>query len=95
MATRTARIEVVHSDAGWFARVRAANGRKVWQTEIYSRRWGATRAVLVLVHLLNPGADVRIDVDGVRVTVPDGPGESLIPVVELDDRTPVEVNADA
>ena len=45
MSARLARFEVVQSDAGWFARFRAANGRIVWVTESYARRRGAFAAI--------------------------------------------------
>jgi uncharacterized protein YegP (UPF0339 family) len=42
----SARFEVVHADAGHFARFVAANGKEVWRTsETYTRRRGAVRAV--------------------------------------------------
>lgn len=41
-----ARFEVVHTDAGWFARFIASNGREVWRTsETYKRERTATRAI--------------------------------------------------
>lgn len=43
--SRQPRFEIVHSDAGWHARFRAANGRIVWTTENYVRRRGAFDAV--------------------------------------------------
>jgi uncharacterized protein YegP (UPF0339 family) len=43
------RFEVVHSDAGWFARFVAANGRKVWQTEVYRKPLPAFHAVGLIV----------------------------------------------
>jgi len=43
--SRQPRFEVVRSDAGWFARFVAANGQKVWQTEVYERRRAAERAI--------------------------------------------------
>jgi uncharacterized protein YegP (UPF0339 family) len=45
MSARQPRFEVVHSDAGWFARFVARNGQKVWQTEVYQRQGKAVRAV--------------------------------------------------
>lgn len=48
MTARAPRFEVVRSDAGWFARFRAANGRKVWQTEVYERRGAALFAIDLL-----------------------------------------------
>lgn len=48
MSARKPRFEVVRSDAGWFARFVAANGAKVWQTEVYVRRRGALRAIDML-----------------------------------------------
>ena len=48
MSKREPRFEVVRSDAGWFARFRAANGQKVWQTESYTRRRAAWNAISVL-----------------------------------------------
>jgi uncharacterized protein YegP (UPF0339 family) len=40
------RFEIVRSDAGWFGRHIASNGREVWRTsEVYTRRRGVLRAV--------------------------------------------------
>ncbi len=41
----TARFEIVRSDAGWHARLRAGNGRIVWVTESLTRRRAAVQAV--------------------------------------------------
>lgn len=46
--TRQPRFELVHTDAGWHARFRAANGRICWWTETYARRRAALRAVALL-----------------------------------------------
>lgn len=43
------RFEIVRSDAGWFARFVGANSRKVWQTEVYTRRRAAVNAVACMV----------------------------------------------
>ena len=51
MSAREPRFEVVHTDAGWFARFVASNGQKVWQTEVYQRRRAAGRAIEVVVGL--------------------------------------------
>jgi len=58
------RFEVVRSDAGWFARFIAANGREVWRTsETYERRGKAERAVE-----LATGHEVYGTPDGLRVS---------------------------
>lgn len=49
MSRRKPRFEVVRSDAGWHARFVGANGRKVWQTEVYRKRIDAVRAVELIV----------------------------------------------
>lgn len=41
----SARFEIVRTDAGWHSRFRAANGRIVWTTEVYTRRNAAVLAV--------------------------------------------------
>ncbi len=41
----SARFEIVRSDAGWHARLRAGNGRIVWVTESLTRRRAAVAAV--------------------------------------------------
>lgn len=46
--SRWARFEVVRTDAGWHARFRAANGRMVWTTEVYTRRTEAFRAIYLV-----------------------------------------------
>lgn len=43
--TRQPRFEIVRTDAGHRARFRAANGRIVWWTEVYTRRNAAVLAV--------------------------------------------------
>jgi uncharacterized protein YegP (UPF0339 family) len=53
---RQPRFEVVRSiSGGWFARLVAANGQKVWQTEIYQRQRGAERAVTLMAEALGCG----------------------------------------
>ena len=37
--------EIVRTDAGWHTRFRAANGRIVWTTEVYTRRRAALAAI--------------------------------------------------
>lgn len=49
MSTRAARFEIVRSAAGWHARYRAANGRIVWTTEVYTRRRAALEAIESIV----------------------------------------------
>ena len=50
MSARAPRFEVVRSDAGWFARFIASNGREVWRTsEVYARRRAADTAVRSLI----------------------------------------------
>lgn len=57
---RPGRFEVVRSDAGWFSRVRGANGRKVWQSEVYTREVAALNAFRVLGDLLACGGAARV-----------------------------------
>jgi uncharacterized protein YegP (UPF0339 family) len=45
VSARSPRFEVVQSDAGWFARFRAANGRIVFVSEVYTRERAAERAM--------------------------------------------------
>lgn len=46
MSARDPRVEVVRSDAGWFGRYIASNGKEIWRTsEVYTRRRGVERAV--------------------------------------------------
>lgn len=80
MTARAPRFEVVHSDAGWFARFRAANGRIVWVTETYRRRAGAEDAVAILAipH------DARLTRIGVRTITEKVPP---IEVRTVDERT--------
>ena len=47
--TRSPRFEVVRTNAGWFARFIAANGKEVWRTsETYKRRGKAHRAIALV-----------------------------------------------
>jgi uncharacterized protein YegP (UPF0339 family) len=63
MTARAPRFEVVRSDAGWHARFRAANGRKVWQTEVYERRGAAALAVRLLAEATANGFATVREVD--------------------------------
>lgn len=57
--SRQPRFEVVRSDAGWFARFVAANGREVWRTsETYQRQRAAVHAVVMLTYNMGSWADV-------------------------------------
>ena len=80
MSKREPRFEVVRSDAGWFARFRAANGRKVWQTESYHRRAKALRALELVV-----GYDVAAYRDTWEIPHPAG-NYGLLEVREVDER---------
>ncbi|NYD39935.1 DUF1508 domain-containing protein [Nocardioides panaciterrulae] len=71
------RFEIVHTDAGWHARFRAANGRVVWTTESYSRRRTAASAITTF----GKGPLHRTVVPGVYVN-----GE-WVEVRDVDERT--------
>lgn len=45
MTARRARFEIVRTDAGWHARIVAANGNVILSSEVYARRRGALGAV--------------------------------------------------
>lgn len=47
--TRRARFELVHSDAGHHVRFRAANGRIIVSSEVYTTRRRALGAIRLLV----------------------------------------------
>ena len=81
MSAREPRFEVVHADAGWFARFIAANGQKVWQTEVYARRRAAHRAIGVVV-----GYPVTAYRGTFEVAHPSG-NYGLLEVRECDERT--------
>jgi uncharacterized protein YegP (UPF0339 family) len=77
------RFEVIHADAGWFARFVGANGRKVWQTEVYGRRVAAFRAIELIV-----GNPVRAYGDEFEVSVGFGvTGRGLLEVRMADERS--------
>lgn len=78
--SRAPRFEVVRTDAGWHARFRAANGRIVWATEVYTRRVGAEDAVA----LLAIPHDARLTRVGVRTITDKVPP---IEVRTVDERT--------
>jgi uncharacterized protein YegP (UPF0339 family) len=49
VSARQARFELVRSDAGWFARFIASNGKEVWRTsETYTTRRRATDALRLI-----------------------------------------------
>lgn len=87
MSAREPRFEVVHSDAGWFARFVASNGAKVWQTEVYARRKFAVRAISLIA-----GYDVAQHGDQSEVLHPSGLF-GLLEVRDQDERTPPPVPA--
>ena len=82
MTRRKPRFELVHSDAGHFARFVGANGRKVWQTEVYTQRRNALNAIaLVAGHAPQDhgyGLEVRVS----HLVDDDG----LLEVREVDER---------
>jgi uncharacterized protein YegP (UPF0339 family) len=60
--SRQPRFEVVRTDDGWHARFRAANGRIVWTTEVYTRRSAAVQALTILDWTTAEGSNaVHID----------------------------------
>lgn len=62
MSARQPRFEVVRSDAGWFARFIAANGREVWRTsETYTQKKGATNALHVITSAFSPTGQSWVD----------------------------------
>ena len=62
MTAREPRFEIVRSDAGWHARFRAANGRIVFTSEVYTRRRAAVCAVKVMIDpLLGVGIEPHWD----------------------------------
>lgn len=77
---RVPRFEVVRSDAGWFARFVAANGQKVWQTEVYQRAGKARRAIGLVV-----GYDVKQYRDTWEVPHP-AAAYGLLEVRQVDER---------
>ena len=54
----SARFEIVRTDAGWHSRFRAANGRIVWSTEVYTRERACLRAIEMLYVGRSGHADV-------------------------------------
>jgi uncharacterized protein YegP (UPF0339 family) len=97
--SRQARFEIVRTDAGWHGRFRAANGRIVWSTEVYTRKASLHNAIDSFVRALSPTNQVWIDegpwTPDVRASVRMGyPGGSMfstakaIPVRLIDERKP-------
>jgi uncharacterized protein YegP (UPF0339 family) len=84
--SRAARFELVRSDAGFFARFIAYNGREIWRTsEVYTRRQGAKKAVeLVANSFTLTGARFTFRRDDLYIYA-QGVG---IEVREIDERTP-------
>lgn len=78
MTARPARFEVVHTDAGHFARFVGANGRKVWQTEVYRKHSAAVRAVELIA-----GNPVEVTQWGPEVVL----GRDLLEVRTVDERS--------
>jgi uncharacterized protein YegP (UPF0339 family) len=48
MSARQPRFEIVRTDSGWHARFRAANGRVVLSSEVYTRAENARGGLAVL-----------------------------------------------
>ena len=83
MSRRKPRFEVVRSDAGWFARFVGANGRKVWQTEVYARPLAAFHAIALIT-----GEPVRVHNGGFEVkSWALAPETVHLEVREVDERT--------
>lgn len=80
MSARQARFEVVRADVGWHARFRAANGRIVWTTEVYTTHRRCVNALRLLARPL----DAAVTTIGVRTF------HDAVPAVEvrdIDERT--------
>ena len=54
----SARFEIVRTDAGWHARLRAANGKTIWSTEVYTRRTTALNAIHTTARVMSPTARI-------------------------------------
>jgi uncharacterized protein YegP (UPF0339 family) len=82
------RFEIVHTEAGWHARVRAANAEITWSTEVYTTYSAAVDAVVNLAELFSYDGRVWLDAHGITVA---GDGSELgskisVPVVAIDER---------
>jgi uncharacterized protein YegP (UPF0339 family) len=80
MSARQPRFEVVRADAGWFARFVAANGQKVWQTEVYTRRGKALHAIELI-------ADAKLYFSPFADHPEISRGGQLLEVRHIDERT--------
>jgi uncharacterized protein YegP (UPF0339 family) len=90
MTPRQPRFEIVRSDAGWFARVRGGNSRKVWQSEVYTRETAALNAFRVLGDLFGAGR-AHVNDTALHVTTftdGNGVGVLVLPIRAIDERTP-------
>lgn len=91
MSARVRYPEVVRVNSGYFARIRGANSRKVWQSEVYTRPEAALNALRVLGDLFGVGK-ARVDREWLHVPTADDGDVSAwlaIPIRHVDERTAV------
>lgn len=80
--SRGPRFEIVRTDAGHHARLRAGNGEVVWVTEVYTRRAPAQNAVGVLARVFRSPTDYApagVEVRDVDERTPPPPSPVIVP----------------
>ena len=77
-------VEIVRTDSGWHSRIRAANGRIVWVTEVYTRRRAAVNAVIVVGEALGVYLDALYldSTKALRAGWPSGIGDTTLSDVD-------------
>lgn len=92
------KFEIVHTDAGWHSRLRAGNGRIVWNTEVYTTRRTAAFAIDTIARMFSPTSQVWLSTVRIGSSVSTdlrygSEGHSMwsnahkVPVRDVDERT--------